>query len=171
LVQQHCLALLHTNNGSPSRAQQISWKVCYKFEKYNQSEEMNMTFEELKADIGIFEYYNTGFIVHFENNAINIEWSSIKALFGYKVDLYTVDVICLDIFYEDEKQIRITEETKGWYIFLEKLQTQFPQIKKNWDVEIAFPAFETNLTLLYESENNNLEESIKLYYGTILVQK
>jgi hypothetical protein len=59
---------------------------------------MNMTFEELKADIGIFEYYNTGFIVHFENNIITVEWSSIKALFGYKVDLYTVDVICLDIF-------------------------------------------------------------------------
>jgi hypothetical protein len=127
---------------------------------------MNMTFEELNADIGIFGYNDTGFIAHFENNIIKVEWSSIKALFGYKVDLYTVDEIYLDIFYEDEKQIRITEETKGWYVFLEKLQTQLPQIKKHWDMEIAFPTFETNLTLLYESENNNLEESIKVYYGT-----
>jgi hypothetical protein len=124
---------------------------------------MNMTFEELKADIGIFEYYNTGFIVHFENNVIKIEWLSIKALVGYKVDLFTVDEICLDIFYEIEKQIRITEETKGWYIFLEKLQIQFPQIKKHWEIEIAFPAFETNLTLLYEFENKTFEESIKFY--------
>jgi hypothetical protein len=125
---------------------------------------MNMNFGELKADIGIFEYYNTGFIVHFENNIIKIEWSSIKALYGYKVDLFTVDEICLDIFYEIEKQIRITEETKGWYIFLEKLQIQFPQIKKHWEIEIAFPAFETNFTLLYEFENKTLEESIKFYY-------
>jgi hypothetical protein len=127
--------------------------------------EINMTFEERNADIGIFEYYETSFFANFENNAVKIEWATIEALFGYKVDLLTVDEICLDIFYEIERQIRITEETKGWYIFLEKLQIQFPQIKKHWEMEIAFPAFETNLTLLYEFENKGLEESIKLYYA------
>jgi hypothetical protein len=126
--------------------------------------EMSSTIEERKADTGIFDYYDTGFIANFENNSTTIEWSSIKALFSYKADLYTVDEICLDIFYENTKQVRLTEDTHGWNIFLGKLRIQFPQIKMHWAMEIAFPAFETNLTLLYEFENKSLEESIKFYY-------
>ncbi len=36
-----------------------------------------------------------------------------------------------------------------------------PKIMVNWEMNIAIPAFETNLTLIYDKENRNLETVIK----------
>jgi hypothetical protein len=50
-------------------------------------------------------------------------------------------------------QTTITEETPGWYQFVEETKRVFPSIPKNWDSEITQPAFETNLIVLYDRSN------------------
>ena len=37
----------------------------------------------------------------------------------------------------------------------------FPKITENWEMNIAVPAFETNLTLIYDIESRNLETLTK----------
>jgi hypothetical protein len=55
----------------------------------------------------------------------------------------------------------LTEETPGWYKFLTLTKEKFPQIDKDWEVDISTPAFETKLTLIYDKKNRDLSEVIE----------
>jgi hypothetical protein len=106
-------------------------------------------------------YTNSGFKI---DNSEEIKWSEMQAMFGYKRDLWTEDEICLDIFTKENKHFIVTEEALGWDIFLGKIAEQFPKINRNWHFDIVFPAFKTNLTLLYEKENKTFNEAVIIYY-------
>jgi hypothetical protein len=77
----------------------------------------------------------------------------------------TTDEICIDIFCDDNISFRVTEETAGWFVFLERLKEQFPTVEEDWNVSIAHPAFATNLTLLYDRENRTQEQVVGLFYS------
>jgi hypothetical protein len=100
--------------------------------------------------LGFFTYSESGFSVLIGEDKKEIEWSNIKSIYGYKIDNYTEDEICLNVNCDNDISFTISEEIAGWYIFLEKMAIQFPSIDKNWNLEIASPAFDTNLTLLFE---------------------
>lgn len=70
-------------------------------------------------------------------------------MIAYKLDLFTTDEICIDIVYNN-RQITVNEETPGWYQFVEKIKLIFPSIRDNWEAEVVHPAFETNLTIIYQ---------------------
>lgn len=120
------------------------------------------SFEEIYNDNGIFEYTSDGFIITTEGDKKEIKWNYIETILGYKVDLYTSDTICLDVFCGNES-FRITEETLGWYQFVLRSKEAFSQINKTWDTEITIPAFETKLTLVYDRENRTLEDAMQKY--------
>lgn len=61
----------------------------------------------------------------------------------------------------------VSEESAGWHVFLDRVSEQFPFIKKNWHLEISYPAFATNLTLVFEKDNKTLDESKAYYYKDI----
>lgn len=109
---------------------------------------------------GNFEYLDIGFRFKKNKSTIEIYWSSIKTIIAYKKDLYIIDTICIDIVYDDNLTLTICEETPGWFQFNNNLKKQFMKIPENWDIEIMTPAFETNLTLLYDLQNRTLKQVI-----------
>jgi hypothetical protein len=121
-------------------------------------------FENIFNETGIFTYNDNGFFVETEQAKLSAKWTEVKSLLGYKEDHYTSDSICLDIFCDNHEGFSITEETKGWYMFLERSKEALPTIDISWEVEISTPAFETNLTLVYDSQNRTLKEVTDEYY-------
>jgi hypothetical protein len=120
------------------------------------------TFQERYADNGIFTYDEEGFAIKLKDGiSEEIKWTEIERLVAYKLDLMTIDEICLDIIYRGYK-ITITEETKGWYQFVEKSKLTY-NISDDWDTNIAYPAFATNLTILYEKDTETLQNGNNFY--------
>jgi hypothetical protein len=119
---------------------------------------------ELKEEPGIFSYTATGFLITVEGKEELHNWNDIISMIAYKRDDFTTDCVCLDVLCENNRNIKINEDTKGWYMFTRKTLEQFPQINKLWTLEITTPAFKTNLTLLYDREGRTLEEIMKINY-------
>lgn len=95
------------------------------------------------------ELTENGFQVNYGGEISNFEWTEIKKLTGFKMDRITTDDICLKIE-SDNKTTYVSEEFEDWRKFINKLQNKFPQIDKNWEGNIATPAFERNETELYD---------------------
>jgi hypothetical protein len=113
-------------------------------------------------DLGKFTYEDDGFIFQFKSGQQKIKWTDIERLIAYKQDLLTTDEICLDIVYNNW-QTTITEETPGWYQFIEKTKLIFSSIPKNWDSEIVRPAFATNLSILYQRADREIPDENNFY--------
>lgn len=127
----------------------------------NQNIDLNKNFMEIYNDNGIFTFNDNSFSIQIENSIKEINWSEINSMLAYKVDLYSTDLICLEIYYSNYLHFKINEETPGWFLFLENSKKMFPKIMENWEMNIAIPAFETNLTLIYDNENRDLETVLK----------
>ncbi|MHA4807334.1 hypothetical protein ACX0G9_04485 [Flavitalea flava] len=111
--------------------------------------ERTMMWQEKQRDLGDFTYEEDGFTFSFKDDPQKMLWAEIERLIAYKVDLMAVDEICMDIFWNGW-QTTITEETPGWYQFVERTKVVFPDIPKNWDGEIMHPPFARNEMLLYQ---------------------
>jgi hypothetical protein len=107
---------------------------------------------------GFFEYTENGFKNSVEINNESYKWEEIQTVYGYKVDLLTYDEVCIDVYTIDEKKFTITESTGGWFQFISRLSENIKSIEIDWYVKIANPAFEKNLTLLYDKQNRNIEQ-------------
>jgi len=115
-------------------------------------------------DNGVFEYVDTGFNFTDKGETIFVAWSNIETIFAFKKDLMTVDELNIEVFLKDYMRIRLTEEIEGWYQFIIKIKEVFPSIDKEFDTKLIFPAFETNLTLVYNSTDKTQSELINQYY-------
>ena len=121
-------------------------------------------FKEIYNDNGVFTFSDNGFSIKTNKGVNNIEWIEIKSMLGYKEDHYAIDCICLDVLCDNDKSFKITEETAGWFRFLDHSKKAFPTIHKSWEIEISFPAFETKLTLVYDRQNRTLPELTGEHY-------
>lgn len=121
-------------------------------------------YKEEPDEPGIFSYSDNGFDITLNNQTDHYCWGHIICMVAYKIDNFTTDCICLDVFCDNNKRLSITEETKGWYLFTRKTKEQFPQINKLWTLEITTPAFKTNLTLVYDRDGRTLDEVMKIHY-------
>lgn len=86
-----------------------------------------------------------------EKENIQIHWNEVLSSSAFKIDLMTVDCICMALELTEERTFELNEEMKGWDSLVEALPTYLLGFKKSeeWFSEVAFPAFETNLTPLY----------------------
>jgi hypothetical protein len=109
-------------------------------------------------DDGIFEYNESGFLVQTDKSKEYLNWNQIYLMLGYKKDLFAIDLICLDVYYDRNKVFAINEETPGWFNFLKYSKNIFPEIEKNWELNISNPAFERKLTVIYDSKGRELPE-------------
>jgi len=100
-------------------------------------------------DLGIFSYNVLGFDINLKDNIHSIKWTDIERLQAYKADLLTTDEICIDITFNN-KTIVVTEQTKGWYQFIDRLKSALPSINENWETQVLETPFEYNLTTIYE---------------------
>ena len=116
-------------------------------------------FKRQQEDLGFFSYDDTGFSLKEHKGVTHYNWTEIETIFGYKEDHYTTDEICLDIFTNGKPYLTLTESTPGWYQFNDRLNKNLPSISNTWDGEIALPAFETKLTLLFDKKGRTFEEA------------
>jgi hypothetical protein len=107
---------------------------------------------------GFFEYTENAFKNSVEINNESYKWEEIQTVYGYKVDLLTYDEVCIDVYTIDQKKFTITESTDGWFQFISRLSENIKSIEIDWYVKIANPAFEKNLTLLYDKQNRTIEQ-------------
>lgn len=112
-----------------------------------------------QEDLGFFLYDETGFKYDDQNKVMYHKWADIKSIFGYKEDRYTTDKICVDLFTSDGFCIKLTEDTPGWYQFNKKLTENFLTISNNWEGDIIYPAFKSNLTLLFDKAGRSKAEA------------
>ncbi len=70
-----------------------------------------------------------------------------------------MDVVCKNDFC-----FNISEETLGWFQFLEKTKAQFKQIPRHWEIDISVPVFELTPTLIYDIQERSLEDFLNDEY-------
>ncbi len=119
--------------------------------KHLENSNSSLPFTEMWDDLGAFQYESEGFAIIYEDFKKTIKWSEITQLNVFKVDQMTIDRIDMEIVYGD-KCFTISEELPGWYQFVLKTKEIFPEIPKNWDTDIIFPAFAINYKTIYEKE-------------------
>ncbi len=114
----------------------------------------NEEFMELYNSNGIFTYNASGFELPINHKQTEIKWQEIDKVTAYKIDLLSTDEIRLFVQAENGKQFEISESTKGWFQFVEKIKEKFPNISKTWEIDITNPAFERKETELYNRNKN-----------------
>jgi hypothetical protein len=102
-------------------------------------------------DTGAFKYHEKGFTIHFQDFFKELDWDDITQLNVYKVDLFTLDRIDMEIVYSD-KAFTINEELPGWHQFVLKTKEVFPSIPKDWEIKIVQPPFVKNFMTIYLKE-------------------
>jgi hypothetical protein len=82
-----------------------------------------------------------------------LRWSEVNAIVAWKIDLITTDLICLGFYTgPDPPHCVCNEEQQGWNVMQRTLVRQFG-IDAGWSLDVALPAFETNLTLLWSRQH------------------
>ncbi|HZZ78151.1 MAG TPA: hypothetical protein VFE62_06515 [Gemmataceae bacterium] len=81
-----------------------------------------------------------------------IAWTDVVRIVAFKQDWWTVDCICLAIATADGTTTEVNEEMDGWEALVEALPKNLPGSKpwSEWFLQVAFPAFATNETLIFE---------------------
>ena len=95
-------------------------------------------------------------------NEGSIDWAEIHTADAFKRDLFGYDLICLQLSKKDEDEgIEVDEEDPKWNELMIELPKNMGGFKEwtSWFSEVAFPAFEANLTRVYERNERKLYES------------
>jgi hypothetical protein len=82
----------------------------------------------------------------------NVEWNAISRILAWKQDMGIYDNICLTFsrFNRDEV-LTCDEDSEGWPHLLDELARRY-SLDPGWWSKVAFPAFETNLMVLWNSD-------------------
>ncbi|MFT3846957.1 MAG: hypothetical protein QM725_18010 [Lacibacter sp.] len=107
------------------------------------------SFEEKYNDWGAFNYTQNGFSIKYEDFFKEVKWNDITQLNVYKKDLMTIDRIEMEIVYGN-MCITINEDIPGWYQFVVKTKSIFPEIPEEWNFEITDPPFARNYRTIYK---------------------
>ncbi|MBX2925459.1 MAG: hypothetical protein KF746_24895 [Chitinophagaceae bacterium] len=113
-------------------------------------------------DLGIFNYNDLGFVITLDNELYSIQWTDIERLQAYKVGLMTTDEICMDITFNN-RWIMITEETPGWYQFIERIKSTLTKINADWEASVLKSPFEYDLTTIYERIDRKMPVKSNFY--------
>lgn len=103
---------------------------------------------------GLFSYSDNGFTVKLHNATLTILWDEIYQIRAYKTDQFTVDQIVIEVGLKDT-HFTINDETPGHMKFMDTAAEKLHDFKKDWFGVVAFPAFETKLTTIYERQQHN----------------
>ncbi|WP_394173646.1 hypothetical protein [Thalassotalea litorea] len=77
------------------------------------------------------------------------KWNEVKLIEAYKEDLFTVDLICLDITLISGIQIKLHEELKGFSEFRERMESVLLLNNKSWMASVMLPPFEECRTQVF----------------------
>lgn len=85
-----------------------------------------------------------------------ISWDEVKFVYAYKKDCFSVDQIRMELLDGCGNAVVVTEEMRGWKELVEVLPLKLPGCQRfeEWFSNVAFPAFEQNMTLLFDRTNS-----------------
>ncbi len=87
-----------------------------------------------------------------EGGRATLRWSDVKEIVAFKRDAFAHDLICIAFRVSAAGEWwEIHEEMPGYQEILAALPAAFPGIRTDWWHAVAFPAFETNATLLWNA--------------------
>ncbi|CAN5453861.1 hypothetical protein BH11BAC3_BH11BAC3_14330 [soil metagenome] len=121
---------------------------------------------ELMADDGIFTFSDKGFQLKISQTIHQLEWRQVKTMIAYKMDRFASDDICMDVFCDNGVNFTISEETPGWYRFIDISKKHIAEIANFWEIEMVTPGNEANLSIVYDRHNRNMGEIEKEYYSS-----
>jgi hypothetical protein len=85
-----------------------------------------------------------------EEKKVSLRWSEAVEVFVYKVDLFSVDEICIGFRVDSAGTYYwVGEDDIGYREFLEELIQRFPEIRTDWFAEVAHPAFAENRATIW----------------------
>ena len=102
---------------------------------------------------GIFSYGDDWFTIRLAKETKTSNWNEITLIKACKRDLLTVDCIVIDIHLKDTF-ISINDQTEGHMKFMETAAQHLQPFRKDWFMLVAFPAFETNTTIIYKKADD-----------------
>ena len=96
------------------------------------------------------------------NLLTEIRWMDIQEIAAFKKDGFTYDLICLDFKLSDpdpkcEHHIVVHEEMAGWKELTGELHRIFSNLDPGWWTKVAFPAFATNPTSVWQRKDGAKE--------------
>ena len=100
----------------------------------------------------VINFDDTGFAVVIADRPpeFRCDWVSVREIFAYKIDLFSVDEICVGFRFDDAGTYWwVGESYTGYQALLDELPRRFQGIKTDWIREVAFPAFIENRTTLW----------------------
>jgi hypothetical protein len=103
---------------------------------------------------GVFTYSENSFTILLDKKNKTIFWNEISSIKAYKVDEFIVDCIIIEIYVGD-RVIKIDDQTTGHMKFMETAENKLCNFEKNWFMMVAFPPFETSLTVIYDKQSEN----------------
>ena len=121
-------------------------------------------FQELHEDFGRFSYDEQGFTLKDNKRLTHYNWKDIETIFGLKEDRMATDEICLDIFFNDQTNIRLTESIPGWDQFNKRLSQAISTMSENWIAKVVHPPFATNMTLLFDRDGRTRDQAETAWY-------
>jgi hypothetical protein len=98
-----------------------------------------------------------GIFIQFRAGVSQISWDAISKVMAFKRDAVFLDCICLVIQSVTGETVEVNEETAGWSDLVAALPEKLPGTPdfQDWFTRVAFPAFMTNFTVLYERRQPN----------------
>ncbi|OON65279.1 hypothetical protein [Hymenobacter sp. CRA2] len=114
---------------------------------------------------GAFRYGESGFGLTPPYGTGQYEWADLQSAFGFKLDCLVVDEIGVDLFFGKGLSVRLTESLPGWPTFLQQFRNRFPAVPEQWERDVMFPPFATNLTLLFDRSGRSLPQAESVWYN------
>ena len=89
-----------------------------------------------------------------QQGEFGFRWQDAVRLEVFKRDVYAVDLICLVIVLDENREVEINEEMNGWEPLMRKLPEYLSGCKEfdEWFDVVAQPPFKENLTVIYQRE-------------------
>ena len=80
-----------------------------------------------------------------------LRWQNVVRLEAFKRDVWAVDLICLVLVLNENREVEINEEMNGWEQLMRKLPEYLSGCKEfdEWFDVVAKPPFKENLTVIY----------------------
>lgn len=105
-----------------------------------------------ETQINQVQLCDDGFVWQYEDGTSGkVIWADIERIFTFKTDCFTYDEIWLAFEIENyDELLSVSEEAAGFGELMSAMNRNFPEIDAEWYGRVMQPAFEENLTLLFE---------------------
>jgi hypothetical protein len=91
-----------------------------------------------------------GFAAARDQTTSQIKWDDVIKICAYKRDMLTTDLICWSFHCRDDDDVlEVHEQMVGYKGLQEAVRSRFDVRLEDWFEQVAFPAFATNVTVIW----------------------